>query len=96
MLDCSLLYPLVCYCRDGDDGDGESFHLLATDGDESDADLSEQKRNSALRAKRSLIHYIEHAMESGETLSSLALQYNCSVSFIGILFLTSIRHMIVY
>lgn len=66
--------------RDGDDEDGESFHLLSANGNESDADSTEQRRSSAQRAKRSLIHYIEHSMQSDETLSSLALRYNCSVA----------------
>lgn len=54
----------------------DSYRLLPQD-ENSDG---EDGRSINLRPKRPTNHYIEHMLQSGDTLSSLALRYNCSVS----------------
>lgn len=60
--------------------DCESYHLLTIDGNDSDAENSHQEKPFNLRPKRPASQYIEHTLQAGETLSSLALRYNCSVA----------------
>ncbi|KAK3907093.1 LysM and putative peptidoglycan-binding domain-containing protein 3 [Frankliniella fusca] len=60
--------------------ENESLRLLEEDDCESGPEELHSGRKFALRPKKPTAHYVEHTLQSGDTLSSLALRYNCSVA----------------
>lgn len=60
--------------------DHESAGLLSAEGNDSDNEMSLHGRNFTLRPKQPISHCVEHTLQTGDTLSSLALRYNCSVA----------------
>ncbi|KAE8746299.1 hypothetical protein FOCC_FOCC006971 [Frankliniella occidentalis] len=62
------------------DYENESSRLLGGDDNESGSEELQSGTSFALRPKKPAGHFIDHILQPGDTLSSLALRYNCSVA----------------